>query len=137
MVPLANHQPKLYLPLNDCLGNVNGSVLRIGGYGDFNNIKKFFDSVKYGRDRVSRMVRRLLDNILALKEFMWYQLPIYVFEVSENVRNIVVGIFCRDISDIHEIFLLNCGDNLLEKGLLGSCHFAKNMHFLGIFDSHV
>ena len=66
-VPLANLQPKLDHPVNDNVGNANGLVLCIGGSNGVGELKKFFDGRKYGRDRVSRMVRRLLDNVLGIK----------------------------------------------------------------------
>ena len=68
--PLANLQPKLDHPVIYHVGNVNGLVFCIGGSNGVGELKKFFDGRKYGRDRVSRMVRRLLENVLALEEFM-------------------------------------------------------------------
>ena len=33
--------------------------------------------------------------------------------------------------------LLNCGKNMLNEGLIYSCHLAKETHFLGVKNLHV
>ena len=49
------------------------------------------------------MVCCLLDNVLALKEFVRHQLTVVFLEVSEHARhNVVDGVFC-EIADTREI----------------------------------
>ena len=129
-VPLANCQPKLDRPVNDHLCNFHGLVLRVGGSGDVGELEEFFDGGKYSPDWALRMVCRLLDNVIAFKEFTWNQLTVIFLEVSKNVRHGVIdGIHCA-IVDIHEIRLLDCGNNLLHERLINACHFTKKTHFL-------
>ena len=112
VVPLANFQPKISRTVNDHLGDSHGLVLRVGGSGDVRELEKFFEGGKYGREWVSRVVCCLLDYVLALKEFMWYQLTVVFLEVSDNASHIVVGVMFCGIEDILEICLFNCGNYL-------------------------
>ena len=52
--------------------------------------------------------------------------------MSQHVRHGVIDGVRRVISDIHEICLLDCGNDLLHNVLLDSRHFAKNVQFLGV-----
>ena len=71
-------------------------MLRVRGSGDVGKIDMFFDGGKDSTDWFSRMVQCLLDNFLALEEFMWHQLTLVVFEVSDTVRHSVIdGIFLQ------------------------------------------
>ena len=64
--------------MNDHVGDVYGLVLRVRSYIDVGELWEFFDGRKDGRDRFLRMVSRLLDYVLAIKEFVRYQLPVVV-----------------------------------------------------------
>ena len=112
-------------------------MLSVGCSGDIGELEKFFDGGKYGRNWVLKMVCCLLDYVLAFEEFMGHQLTIFFLEVSEHVCHGVLNGVCRAILDIREICLLDCGDDLLQEGLLNSRHFAKKTHFLGVCNSHV
>ena len=83
------------------------------------------------------LVRLLLDDVLALKEFMWHQLIVFFLEVSENFSHSVIYGFCCVISDIRKIRLLDYGDDLLNACLQDYCHFAKKTHLLGVCNYHV
>ena len=71
-VPREKYQPKLACPMNDKVGTFQGFVLHVGGSGNVRKLEKFFDGGKYGCHRVSRMMHRLLDYVLALEEFIWH-----------------------------------------------------------------
>ena len=123
--------------MNYHIGDVQVLVLRVGGSGDVRELEKFFDSRKYGRNQLSRMVSRRLDDIIVLEEFMWYQLTIVFFEASENSSyGVVDGVRC-EIADICEICLLGCAEDLLHENLLDSLHLAKETHFIGVCNSSV
>ena len=100
-------------------------------------INNFFDGGKYGHNRVSRMLRGILGIVLALEDFVRHQLTIFFLKISEYVSHGVIDGFCCAIADILEIRLLECGNDLLHKGLLDYCHLAKKTHFLGVHNSHV
>ena len=129
-VTLAKFQLKLACLVNDYAGNVHGLVLLVGGSGDVIKLEKFFDGKKDGCDWVSRVLCRLLDNVLTLKEFMWHQLTVVLLEVSDNVRHGVLDGISHAVADIREICLLDCGNDLLHKSLLDYRHFAKKNTFL-------
>ena len=57
-------------PVNNYVGNVDGLVLFVQGYGDVDEIKEFFDGVKDGRDRFMRISILLHDNVFAINEFL-------------------------------------------------------------------
>ena len=120
--------------MNDHVCNARGLVLHVGHSNDIKELKKFFGGIKYICDWFLRMVRRLIDDVLALDKFMRHQLTIVLLEVSENVSHSVVDGFCRVIVYIREISLLDYAKNLLHEGLLDSRHFEKYMHFLGVRD---
>ena len=109
----------------------------LGGYGSVGEFKKFFEGRKYGCNRVLRMVCHLLDNVLALKDFMWHQLTVVFLEMSENVSHGVSDGVCCAVLDTRKILLLDCGKYLLQEVLLDSCHFAKENHFLRVCVYHV
>ena len=54
-----------------------------------------------------------------------------------DVRNGVIDIIRRVIADTCKIILLNCGNNLLDEGLLEFYHFEKVTHLFGVQNSHV
>ena len=83
------------------------------------------------------MVHCLLDYVHTLEDFGWHQLTIMFLEMNENVSHGVVDGFCRAITYIFNVNLLNCGDDFLHKEFLEPNHFAKNTHFLGVIDLHV
>ena len=66
-IPLANILPKLFCPVNDRVRDVQILVLCVGSSSDVGELKNLFHGGKYGRGWVSRMVRGLLDNALALE----------------------------------------------------------------------
>ena len=82
------------------------------------------------------MVCRLLENVLALGEFVGHLLTVVFLEVSENIRHGVVGGVGCAVADIYKIHLLDRGDDFLHKVMLDSCHLAKNTHFLGVQNLH-
>ena len=92
---------------------------------------------KGGRYWFSRMVRRLLGGVLAIKEFVWHQLTIFLLEVNENFMHSVIDGISHAISDNRDIHLFGCSGNLLNEVLIDFCHFTKNTHFLGVGYSHV
>ena len=64
-------------------------------------------------------------NVLVLKEFVWKSLSVIVLNICKEIGHGVVDIIFGSIADIHDIRLLNCGENLLYKEILKSCHFTK------------
>ena len=64
--------------MNDHVGNIDGLVLCVKGLCDVGEIKKFFNSGKDGCDWFLGMVSLLLDDVLALKDFVRHQLPVVV-----------------------------------------------------------
>ena len=111
--------------------------LVIKRYSDARKLKKLFDDGEYSRNRVSRVVCCLLDNVLAIENFVGHQLTVFLFEVSEHVcHGVIDGVF-RVISDIHKILCLDRGNDMLHKSLFESCHLSKQTHFLGVCDSRV
>ena len=118
--------------MNDHIYNIHDLVLSVGGSGEVGKPEKFFDGRKYGRDQVLSMVRHLLEDFIALEEFMWNQLTVFFLEASENViHSVVDGFFC-EIVDIREIRSLTVAAFFLHEGLLEYCHFAKKTHLLGV-----
>ena len=61
---------------------------------------------------------------------------IFLMAIDNVIQGVVDGFHC-EITDIHKIRLLDCGNNFLNEVLIGSCHFSKNTHFLGVCNSHV
>ena len=117
--------------------DIHGLVLSVGCYDDVRKLEKLFDGGKYGRNQVLRMLCHLLDDFLALEEFMMHQLTVFFLKVSYHVRHGVVdGVGCA-VENIRKIGLLGCGDYLLHEVLLNSRHFAKKKHFLGVCNFHV
>ena len=109
-------------------------MLSVGCSGDVGELENFFDGRKYSHNQVLSMVCCLLDNVLALKEFVRHQLTVVFLEVIEKVPHGVVDGVVRGVEDIREICLLDYGNNLFRKGLLNSHQFAKKMYFLGVRD---
>ena len=64
------------------------------------NFEKLFDKRKYGHDWVLRMVCRLLENVLALEEFVRHQPAIILLEASEHVSHDVFDGFRCAVLDI-------------------------------------
>ena len=111
--------------MNDHVCNINCLVLIVGCSCGVGELEKFFDGVKYGCDRVSRMVCHLLDNFLTPEDFLRHQLTVVFLGVIEHVRHVDVDGVGVAVLYIRKIRLLGCGDDFLHKGLLESRHFAK------------
>ena len=89
---------------------IHGLVLSVGCVGDVGELDNLFNIRKYGRDQVSRMVRCLIDNVLALKEFVRHKLTVVLLEVSEHILHGVIDGVHRAIVDIRNICLPDCGN---------------------------
>ena len=111
--------------MNYYVCDVHGLELGVRCSGDVVELDKLFDGGKYSRDQVLWMVCLILDDVLVMEELVGHQLTVVVLEVSENILNGVVDRVCHEIADIHEIKLLDRGDDLLHEGLLDSRHFQK------------
>ena len=111
-------------------------MLGVQGYDDVGETKEFFNHGKDGRDWFARIITRLIDNVLALKYPVWNYMPEIFLQMCEEIGHGVVDWFCGEIAYIYETSLLNCGYNMLYKGLLNSRHFAKETHFFGVRDAH-
>ena len=116
--------------MNDHICNVHDLVLSVGGSGDVGKPEKFFDGGKYGRDQVLRMVRHLLEDFIALEEFMWNQLTLFFLEASENViHSVVDGFFC-EIVDIREIRSLTVAAFFCMRDCLNIVTLRKRLTYL-------
>ena len=92
--------------------------MRLGRSRNVGKLKKFIDGGKYGCDWFLKMVRCLLDDVFALKKFMWHELTVFLLVVSEKFIHGVIDVVCCAISDICKISLLDCGEDLLNEGLI-------------------
>ena len=136
-VPFTNCKCKLARTVNDHIGNVYRLVLRLRGSGGVGKLEEFFGDGKDGRDWFLRMVIRLLEDVLAIGEFLWYQLPVVFVYFREDInQGVIDGIRCL-IAGIRGICILNCGKSLLGECCLEYRHFTKDIHFLGVRDSSV
>ena len=62
--------------MNDHLGGFDLLVLCVQGSGDVRKLVELLDGRKDGRDHFLRMISCLLENLLALDEFVWHQFSI-------------------------------------------------------------
>ena len=137
VILLMNRQPELARPVNNHICNFHRLDLGILRFGDVGKLKKFFNGKEYDRDQASRMVLRLLGDVILNEKSVGHQLTVFVLEMSEHVRNSIVDGFCCVITDICEIRFLNTGNDLLHKSLIDSHHFSKQAHLLSVSYSNV
>ena len=84
-IPISNIQSKLDHPVNNHISDIHGLDLCVKSPGDIGKLEEFFDSVKYGRDRVSSMVGHILDNVFVFKNLVGHQLIAVVLDVIWHV----------------------------------------------------
>ena len=69
-LPFVNCQRKLYCPVNNHVGDVDGLVLCVHGSGDVCELEELFNGRKESHNWFTKMVSRLPNNVLALEEFV-------------------------------------------------------------------
>ena len=83
------------------------------------------------------MITCFIDRVLALKDFVCQYLNVTILQICLDIGHGVVYQICVLIADVRKVCLLNCGENMMDEGLLCSCHFTEDMHCFGVSDAHV
>ena len=86
--------------------NVDSLELCIRFPHDVSKLEEFIYCGEHGRERVVRVVNRLLDNVLPFKDILRHQLTVVVLQMREYVRHSVVYGVCGPIAYIRQISFL-------------------------------